>query len=647
MEKMNMHSISQTEANIAAIREKFPHCVTEHFDAEGNVNYAVDLDALKQEFSESIVEGMPERYMLSWPGKRESLLSANSPINKTIRPNHERSINFDATKNIFIEGNNLDALKLLQESYLGKVKLIYIDPPYNTGSDFIYEDNFSSTTEEYLLSSSQVDDSGGRLVANPDSNGRFHSDWLSMIYPRIKLARNLLSDDGVIFISIDDNEVHALKLLCSEIFGNENFIAQLAVQLNPRGRHLDKFIAKTHESILIFAKNALNDNVMHGLEKEGRMVDEYDKEDERGKFRALGLRNRNQAFNPITRPKLYFPLYVNPINKKVSLEKNENFIVELFPDAPDGTKTCWTWGKDKVLKDNSLLIAEKTGDDWRIYRKDYLIGDDGEFARTLPKSIWLDKEISNDYGRKVIKDLFGAAVMDFPKSVDLIKKIIEFSSSEGDIVLDFFAGSSTTAHAVLEQNIEDGLNRRFIMVQLDEDCDEKSIGYKNGFKKISDLSMERIRLAIESLKKDQGLLDAKVDMGFRAFNVDTSNMLDIYYNPDAISQDLLSDQADNVKLDRTPEDLLFQVLLDWGVDLSLPIQKETIEGKDVYLVDQNALAACFDSKGGVDEEFVKELAKKQPLRVVFRDAGFKSDSVKINVEQIFKLVSPSTEVKCI
>jgi adenine-specific DNA-methyltransferase len=647
MEKMNMHSISQTEANIAAIREKFPHCVTEHFDAEGNVNYAVDLDALKQEFSESIVEGMPERYMLSWPGKRESLLSANSPINKTIRPNHERSINFNATKNIFIEGNNLDALKLLQESYLGKVKLIYIDPPYNTGSDFIYEDNFSSTTEEYLLSSSQVDDSGGRLVANPDSNGRFHSDWLSMIYPRIKLARNLLSDDGVIFISIDDNEVHALKLLCSEIFGNENFIAQLAVQLNPRGRHLDKFIAKTHESILIFAKNALNDNVMHGLEKEGRMVDEYDKEDERGKFRALGLRNRNQAFNPITRPKLYFPLYVNPINKKVSLEKNENFIVELFPDAPDGTKTCWTWGKDKVLKDNSLLIAEKTGDDWRIYRKDYLIGDDGEFARTLPKSIWLDKEISNDYGRKVIKDLFGAAVMDFPKSVDLIKKIIEFSSSEGDIVLDFFAGSSTTAHAVLEQNIEDGLNRRFIMVQLDEDCDEKSIGYKNGFKKISDLSMERIRLAIESLKKDQGLLDAKVDMGFRAFNVDTSNMLDIYYNPDAISQDLLSDQADNVKLDRTPEDLLFQVLLDWGVDLSLPIQKETIEGKDVYLVDQNALAACFDSKGVVDEEFVKELAKKQPLRVVFRDAGFKSDSVKINVEQIFKLVSPSTEVKCI
>lgn len=647
MEKMNMHSISQTEANIAAIREKFPHCVTEHFDAEGNVNYAVDLDALKQELSESIVEGTSERYMLSWPGKRESLLSANSPINKTIRPNHERSINFNATKNIFIEGNNLDVLKLLQESYLGKVKLIYIDPPYNTGSDFIYEDNFASTTEEYLLSSSQVDDSGGRLVANPDSNGRFHSDWLSMIYPRIKLARNLLSDDGVIFISIDDNEVHALKLLCSEIFGNENFIAQLAVQLNPRGRHLDKFIAKTHESILIFAKNALNDNVMHGLEKEGRMVDEYDKEDERGKFRALGLRNRNQAFNPITRPKLYFPLYVNPINKKVSLEKNETFIVELFPDAPDGTKTCWTWGKDKVLKDNSLLIAEKTGDDWRIYRKDYLIGDDGEFARTLPKSIWLDKEISNDYGRKVIKDLFGAAVMDFPKSVDLIKKIIEFSSSEGDIVLDFFAGSSTTAHAVLEQNIEDGLNRRFIMVQLDEDCDEKSIGYKNGFKKISDLSMERIRLAIESLKKDQGLLDAKVDMGFRAFNVDTSNMLDVYYNPDAVSQDLLSDQADNVKSDRAPEDLLFQVLLDWGVDLSLPIQKETIKGKDVYLVDQNALAACFDGKGGVDEEFVKELAKKQPLRVVFRDAGFKSDSVKINVEQIFKLVSPSTEVKCI
>ena len=408
MEKMKMHSPNLTQENIARIRELFPGCVTEAQSEDGKLKLAVDFDQLRQELSESIVEGPQERYHLNWPGKREALLTANAPIARTLRPCQEESVDFDITKNLFIEGDNLEALKLLQETYLGKVKMIYIDPPYNTGNDFIYEDDFSENSDEFLKRSNQKDEEGNRLIANTEANGRFHSDWLSMMYPRLKLARNLLSNDGVIFISIDDNEVHSLMRVCSEIFGEENFIAQLAVQLNPRGRHLDKFVAKTHESILIFVKDAMNENAIYGIEKEGRMVDEYNREDERGKYRLLGLRNRNQSFNPTTRPKLYYPLFVNPKDGSVSLIRDDTFTDEVWPDAPDGTKTCWTWGKEKVTNESILLTAEKTADEWRIYRKDYLVGADGELAKTLVKSVWMTKEITNDQGRKVIKDLFGS-----------------------------------------------------------------------------------------------------------------------------------------------------------------------------------------------------------------------------------------------
>lgn len=647
MEKMKMHSPNLTEENIARIRELFPGCVTETQSDDGKVRLAVDFDQLRQELSESILEGPQERYHLNWPGKREALLTANAPIARTLRPCQEESVDFDTTKNLFIEGDNLEALKLLQETYLGKVKMIYIDPPYNTGNDFIYEDDFSENSDEFLKRSNQKDEEGNRLIANTEANGRFHSDWLSMMYPRLKLARNLLSDDGVIFISIDDHEVHSLMRVCSEIFGEENFIAQLAVQLNPRGRHLDKFVAKTHESILIFVKDAMNENAIYGIEKEGRMVDEYNREDERGKYRLLGLRNRNQSFNPTTRPKLYYPLFVNPNDGSVSLNRDDTFTDEVWPDAPDGTKTCWTWGKEKVTNESILLTAEKTADEWRIYRKDYLVGADGELAKTLVKSVWMTKEITNDQGRKVIKDLFGSAVMDFPKSTELLKTLIQIGTNGKDLVLDFFAGSATTAHAVINQNAEDGGHRKFIMVQLPEPCDEKSSAYKAGFQSIAELSKERIRRAGKKSIEGEYHEGWNKDIGFRVLKVDSSNMADVYYRPDAIEQGQLKIFTDNIKSDRKPEDLLFQVLLDWGVDLSLPIRKETVQGKTVFSVNEPPydLVACFDT--GVSEDLVKELARFEPLRVVFRDTGFVSDAVKINVEQIFKQMSPGTEVKSI
>lgn len=647
MEKLKMHSPNLTQDNIARIRELFPGCVTEAKSEDGSVKLAVDFDQLRQELAESIVEGPQERYHLNWPGKREALLTANAPIAKTLRPCREESVDFDTTKNLFIEGDNLDALKLLQETYLGKVKMIYIDPPYNTGNDFIYEDDFAEDTEDFLRRSNQKDDEGNRLVANTASNGRFHSDWLTMMYSRIRLAHRLLTDDGVLFASIDDNEVHNLISICSEIFGSENFVAQIAVQLNPRGRHLDRFVAKTHEAILVFVKDGLNASSVHGLEKEGRMVEEYNKKDDKGPYRLLGLRNRNQAFNPETRPKLYYPLYVNQATGEVSLTKDECYNAEVWPDAPNGVKTCWTWGKDKVAKEGWLLCAERSGDEWRVYRKDYLHSDNGEVARTLVKSLWTDKEITNDYGRKAVKDLFGAAVMDFPKSPELMEKLVRIGSHTNSLILDFFSGSASTAEAVMAVNAEDGGDRRFIMIQLPEQVSADSSASKAGFSSIADIGKERIRRAGMKILEGESHDGWNQDIGFRTLKVDTSNMADVYYAPDALDKANLDLFIDNIKSDRKPEDLLFQVMLDWGVDLALPIDKQTIQGKNVFFVAGNALAACFDANGNIDEAFVKELATHKPLRVVFRDAGFKDSAVKINVEQIFKLLSPATEVKCI
>ncbi|PRY65569.1 adenine-specific DNA-methyltransferase [Vreelandella songnenensis] len=649
MDKLKMHSPNLTEGNIAKLAELFPSCVTEARDEHGKVKQAIDFDQLRQELSDHIVEGPQERYHLNWPGKRDALLAANAPIAKTLRPCREESVDFDSTKNLFIEGDNLEALKLLQETYLGKVKMIYIDPPYNTGNDFIYSDDFSERKEDYFLRSVQVNEENERLVANLASNGRFHSDWLSMMYSRIKLARNLLSEDGAVFVSIDDNESSNIIKIMSEVFGEQNFVAQLAVQLNPRGRHLDRYVASTHESIVVFVKDTINTNAIHGVEKEGRMEDEYNKKDENGPYRLLGLRNRNQSFNPETRPNLYYPIYVDPQSESVSLIKDDKYSIEVWPDAPDGIKTCWTWGKDKVRKESSLLCAVPYSSEWRIFRKDYLLGTDGEKAKSLVKSLWIDKEFTNDYGRKSVKDLFGSAVMDFPKSPYLLERLVQIGSHKDSLVMDFFSGSSTLAHSIMNVNANDGGDRRFVMVQLPEKVQIGSKAEKAGCENIAELGRERIRRAGEKILESDFNSNWGKDIGFRVLKVDSSNLQEVYYQPGELRQDMLSDTADNIRPDRTPEDLLFQVLLDWGVDLSLSIEQKDIAGKTVYFVDGSdkhmALAACFDLD--IDEAFVKQLADYEPLRAVFRDAGFANDGVKINVEQVFAQKSPNTDVKVI
>ena len=639
MEKLNLTSPDLVQKNIEAIAAAFPNVITEVRDEQGNLQRAVDFDLLKQELSAALVEGDKERYQLTWPGKRQAILQANAPINKTLRPVREDSMEWDTTQNLYIEGDNLEVLKLLQESYLNKVKCIYIDPPYNTGKDFIYKDDFRQSTAEYLQDSGQVDEEGNRLFQNNESNGRFHSDWLTMMYPRLKLARNLLRDDGVMFISIDDNEVHNLRKICDELCGAGNFIGTIAVQINPRGRNLDKFIATTHETVVIVAKNAGNYDAMSGIEKTGKMLEEYDREDENGKYRLIGLRNRNQAFNPNTRPNLFFPLFVDPSTGRVSSEKNLIHTDVVYPETAEGIQTCWTWGKEKIDKQSQLLLAERLGEDWRVFRKDYLIDSTGNTAVTLIKSVWVDKEVNNDYGRKAVKELFGSALMDFPKPVDLITKLAKTQCSDA-IILDFFSGSATTAHAVMQLNAEDGGNRQYIMVQLPEITDEDSEAYKAGYKNICEIGKERIRRAATKIQEETG---ADIDYGFRVFRVDSSNMKDVYRNPQELNQDMFSELSDNIKDDRTGEDLLIQVMLAFGLSLSLPMQTREVAGCPVYYVAENSLVACFADQ--LPEELVRQIAGEKPLQVVFRDSSFSSDAARINVEEIFKAISPATKIK--
>jgi adenine-specific DNA-methyltransferase len=667
MKKMKMHSLRFTDKNAEAIAAIFPQCVTEVMDEKGNARNAIDLDLLKQELAANVVEGQAERYHLNWPGKKQSLVLANSPIPKTLRPDLNSSVDFDLTKNLYIEGDNLDVLKLLSEAYLEKVKVIYIDPPYNTGSDLLYEDTFASSLDDYLASSNQKDIDGNRLVANTEANGRFHSDWLNMIYPRIKLARQLLREDGVFFISIGNDEFTNLRLICNEIFGEDNFVE--CISWNKRVPKNDKGVGNIHEFILVYVKNALlkHEFVMRkdGLEDIEELLEKLKKNKSKPELAEAEIKKlykKNAYDRGITLYNSIDDEYRLWGKINMSWPNSNTFGPRYEVLHPVTNKPViipdrgWRWKKETFddaakLKDGVYQDIKKLHDGSVICGRIWF----GSDENLQPSSVtYLDEvhtfllrsilSLKSDGGIEVEEIFDGKSYFSYPKPTSLLKVLLSSVQLQNDdIVLDFFSGSATTAHAVMALNAEDGINRHYIMVQLNEDVDTKSEAYKSGFRTIADIGRERIRRVGSKLKCDKKSLD----IGFRSLKVDSSNMSDVYYNPDAVSQDLLSNQTDNVKADRTPDDLLFQVLLDWGVDLSLPIQKEAIKGKDVYLVDQNALAACFDSKGGVDEEFVKELAKKQPLRVVFRDAGFKSDSVKINVEQIFKLVSPSTEVKCI
>jgi adenine-specific DNA-methyltransferase len=644
MDKLKMHSPNLTEDNIARIRDLFPGCVTEARDEDGSIKLAVDFDQLKQELSSSIVEGPQERYHLNWPGKREALLTANAPIAKTLRPVREESVDFDTTKNLFIEGDNLDALKLLQETYLGKVKMIYIDPPYNTGNDFIYEDDFAEDAEAYLLRSGQKDLSGIKLVANPTSNGRFHSDWLGMLYSRLRLARLLLADDGVLVASIDDNEVANLKKLFDEVFGEDNLLFQITALCNPKGRSQDKYVANCHEYLIGYSKEPLAKGATNIPKDDSEIEENYKLIDTRGRYRELELRNTHREFGKHNRKNLYYPFFVTA-DGSVSLEQTDR-AVAVYPDWDDGFEGCWTWGTDKARQQISEVVAKKVNGKWKIYRKNYAEDEDGEATKQV-KSIWTDKQFHTEKGQAAFNELFDSKSKLFqsPKSVDTIRQLLLMGSKNDSIVMDFFAGSGTTAHAVMATNAEDGGQRRFVLVQLPEGSAEDSEAFKAGYRTIAELSKERIRRAGKKIAAN--LANGKMDTGFRVLKVDTSNMAEVFYTPDAVTQSGLLDALDNIKPGRTAEDLLFQVMLDWGVDLALHIEKKAIQDKDVFFVDDNALAACFDAHGGVDEAFVKELATYKPLRAVFRDAGFKDSAVKINVEQIFKSLSPSTDVKSI
>lgn len=631
MDKLKMHSPNLTEDNIARIRELFPGCVTEARGEDGGVKLAVDFDQLRQELSASIVEGPQERYQLNWPGKREALLIANAPIAKTLRPAREESVDFDTTRNLFIEGDNLDALKLLQETYLGKIKMIYIDPPYNTGNDFIYDDDFAVESDEYLRRSNQKDQEGNRLVTNTASNGRFHSDWLDMMLPRLRLARYLLSEDGVIFISIDDFEAANLKLVCDEIFGSQNFYCNFVWKRRSGAMDSVDNTSVDHEYVLCYAKNKAR---LAGIE---RTYDGYNNPDNdpRGPWKADNLsagKPGGDVHYPIKDPKT-----------------GNDFLPPQGRYWPYSRKTM----AEKIGEGRIIFPASSSG---RPMLKRFK--NEAKFD-TVPVSTWIvsksEERISsslvaphNTQATRELQDIFDAKLFPHPKSTQLINSLASQCLTGGDdIVLDFFSGSATTAHAVLARNAALGLSAKFILVQLPEPCEPGSAAASAGFSTIADIAKERIRRAGKKILQGQFHAAWNKDIGFRVLKVDTSNMADVFYAPDQINSIQIDLLVDNIKPDRMAEDLLFQVMLDWGVDLALTIEKKTVQGKEVFFVDSNAVVACFDTHGGVDEAFVKELATHKPLRVVFRDAGFKDSAVKINVEQIFKLLSPATEVKSI
>ena len=648
MENLKMHTPDLADENFKKLAALFPNAVTETKDENGNVVRAIDADVLRQEISATVVEGPQERYQFTWPDKKKSVVLANRPIAKTLRLDREKSVGKDGTpgnidtENIYIEGDNLDALKLLQETYLGKVKMIYIDPPYNTGNDFIYEDDFSQGADEYLGNSGQYDENGNRLVQNPESNGRFHTDWLNMLYPRLRLAKDLLRDDGVIFISIDDKELDNLRKACNDVFGASNFVADLCVVNNLKGRNDKKYIARANERLLMYVKSP--NFVEHGLALDEEVVSNYREQDSKGLYRLLELRKRGGQDTRKDRPNMYYPFYVDIQTGEVALEPSDKFSQIAVPVKSNGEDGRWRWGKETAAKSLLELYGKKVGDKYNIYQKDYLESEDGA-RRVRPKSVLSGASYSTDVSTKEYRSIMGKIDFNNPKSTTLLSDLIIYATQpdEEALIMDFFSGSGTTAHAMFKANAEENGNRRFIMVQLPEQTDAKSEAYKAGYKTICDIGEERIRRAGKKIKKESPLTTTDLDIGFRVFKVDSTNMEDVYYRPADYSQGQMELFADNIKPDRTPEDLLFQVMLDLGILLSSDIQETEIAGKKVFSVADGYLIACFDKE--VTEETVKAIAQKQPVYAVFRDSSMASDSVATNFEQIFETYSPRTQRK--
>ena len=623
MLKLKMRTSNKADENYKKLAEMFPNAVTEAIDeTTGKVVRAIDKDVLMQEISCKVVDGNEERYQFTWPDKKKSVLLANAPINKTLRPCREESVDFDGTENLYIEGDNLEVLKLLQETYLGKIKMIYIDPPYNTGNDFVYEDDFAENTDEYLANSGQFDDEGNRLVQNTESNGRFHTDWLNMIYPRLKLAKDLLSDDGVIFISIDDNEQENLKKICDEVFGEDNFRNQIVIRRGAKSVQAqfdtwDK-LGQGLEYILFYTKRS-----DYRFPKQMKPLDDE---------KCGGWNNHWRGTD---RPTMRY---------------------DIFGITPE--RGQWRWGKDRsyMAIDNYQRMLNETGqsaesvsqliiDAWYLKQNDEIdllrLSETGKPEHYIPptnetllNSSWVDLLVGSS---SEIGQLFSTKVFDTAKLTSIITRMLNFVNDDS-IILDFFSGSASTAHAVMQLNAEDGGKRKFIMVQIPEETSEKSEAYKAGYKNICEIGKERIRRASKKIAEENP--KAKFDGGFRVLKLDSSNMKDVYYNPEDFYSYFLDNLVDNIKEDRTPEDLLFQVMLDLGILLSSKIEESVIGGKKVFNVENNYLIACFDEN--VTEDVITEIAKHKPYYFVMRDSSMANDSVATNFEQIFASYSPDT-----
>lgn len=607
MDKMKMHSVNKVDENVERIGKLFPNCVTETI-VDDKLTRVIDFDMLKQELSSFVVEGRDERYQFTWPDKKKSVLLANAPINKTLRPCREESVNFDTTENLYIEGDNLEVLKLLQETYLGKIKMIYIDPPYNTGNDFVYEDDFAQDAGEYIANSGQYDTVGNRLVQNTESNGRFHTDWLNMIYPRIRLSKDLLADDGALFISIDDNEVNNLVKICDEVYGETNRIAMICHKSRASISN-DKIISPNHNIVLFYAKNIsvleLNrkniglDPILEGFDSDDR--------DGKGAYRLV------------------------PVDGPGGAKKGNPYYEFL------GVSGYWRFSKDTMQQKYIEGLVVKKGNS--LYQKYYKTV--AEMSRRTATTWWDDGGLTSSATSK-LKSLMGDSTFDTPKPVELIDRMLRMTTYDDNkaMVLDFFSGSATTAHAVMQLNAEDGGHRKFIMVQLPEVTDEKSEAYKAGYKSICEIGKERIRRAGNKIVEEAGLTAQNLDIGFRVLKCDSSNMKSVYYNPSEYKPSLFESLTDNIKDDRTPEDLLFQVMLDLGVLLSSKIEETFVAGKKVFSVADGYLIACFDEN--ITDETIKEIAQKKPYYFVMRDGGYASDSVATNFDQIFAAYSPTT-----
>jgi adenine-specific DNA-methyltransferase len=666
-EKLKMSNKGILSENIEFIESRFPNAVTEVI-VDGKLVKKVEFEILKQELSNSLIDEKQERYQMTWPDKKKAILDTNSQTTKTLRPSKEKSTDFESTKNIYIEGENLDVLKVIRETYTNSVKLIYIDPPYNTGNDYVYSDKFLIEGSEYQLRSGEIDHEGNRLYINNLSNGRIHTDWINMIYPRLKIAKDLLSDDGVIFISIDHHEVLNLSKICDEIFGPTNRLGILSVINNMKGRSDDKFFATCNEFLLVYSKN-INSFEIGGFKlDEEEIENDYEKQDDIGFYKLIGFRKTGTGWEREARPHMYYPVlfkgnnfttisdeeFKNIYNQSTNKFNDEYVSLLITKYSQLGYKVIlplsekkefgrWRWGRETFMEQKDLNL--EINNSGTLCTKMRATIEDGSIRVKTAKTFWYKPEYDTGSSSKVLKNLFNSneVYFDNPKSTVLLKDILKISTKKDSIVLDFFSGSGTTAHALMELNAEDNGNRKFIIVQVREEYDKNSKAFLKGYKTICDFAQERIKKVGQKIKGEIGLSNRKFDSGFRVLTLDSSNMKDTYHNPSKVNQVLIDEFVTNIKNDRNGIDLLFQVMLNLGIELSAKIEEKKINGKDIFVVNESYLVACFDSE--LDGDTIKEIAKSKPIYAVFRDSCFSNDSANINCEQLIKSISPSTELK--